>query len=110
MSTEVMIVNNDNFEQEVIQSSTLALVDFYADWCGPCKQIAPTLTEIANELAGKVKVVKVNVDNDPELAEKYGVRGIPTLVLMLKGDIKKTMVGMKPKEDIIDAINNATKA
>ncbi len=98
-----LLVGKHNFEQEVLQSSQPVLVDFWAAWCGPCKMFAPTIEKVAQEQQGKVKVVKINVDEEPELAARFGVMSIPTLVLMKEGKIAATSMGVKPKY-LVDAM------
>ena len=90
----------ENFDEEVLKSDIPVIVDFYADWCGPCKMLAPELEAVAAELDGKVKIGKINVDNDPELAKQYGVMSIPTLILFKNGEAVATSVGVKPKAEI----------
>lgn len=97
-------VTKDNFEEVVIKSDIPVLVDFYAEWCGPCKALAPLITEIADEYEGKVKVCKVNIDNDSELAESYDVMSVPTLLVFKEGKISKMMLGYRPKRDIENLI------
>ena len=89
-----------NFEQEVVNSDIPVLVDFWATWCGPCKMIAPFVTEIANENEGKIKIGKINVDEEPELAVQFKVSSIPTLMLFENGQVKDMLVGYRPKADI----------
>jgi thioredoxin 1 len=96
----ISALTQDNFEKEVLQSATPVLVDFWAEWCGPCKQIAPMLDELADEYDGKVKIGKVNVDEQQALATKYGIRAIPTLLLINKGQVAEQMVGAKSKRDL----------
>lgn len=80
------------------------LIDFYADWCGPCKMLAPIIEEIKNEMQGFLEVIKINVDEYPEIAEQYGVRSIPTLVYVKNGEVENVLVGFRPKKDILNAI------
>ena len=97
-------VSDDSFENDVLNSSEPVIVDFWAEWCGPCKQIAPALEEIAGELGGRLKVVKVNVDENPSTPSKYGVRGIPTLIMFKDGQVADTQVGALPKGKILEWI------
>jgi thioredoxin 1 len=96
----ISALTQDNFEKEVLKSATPVLVDFWAEWCGPCKMIAPLLDELADEYQGKVKIGKVNIDEQQELATKYGIRAIPTLLLINKGQVTEQMVGAKSKRDL----------
>jgi thioredoxin 1 len=96
----ISALTQDNFEKEVLQSATPVLVDFWAEWCGPCKMIAPLLDELADEYDGKVKIGKVNIDEQQALATKYGIRAIPTLLLISKGEVTEQMVGAKSKRDL----------
>lgn len=99
-------VNNDNFETSVLKSDKPVLVDFWAEWCGPCKALAPILDEIAGEMGENAKVVKVNVDEAGELAQQYGIRGIPTLIFFKGGEVKSTLVGNQPKAEILKNIKD----
>ncbi len=90
-------IDKDNFQTDVLQSSEPVVVDFWAEWCGPCKMIAPALEEIAIELNGKVKIAKLNIDENPELAAQFGVRSIPTLMLFKDGELADMKVGAAPK-------------
>ena len=93
-------VTDASFEQDVLNSAEPVVVDFWAEWCGPCKQIAPALEEIASELKGKVKVVKINVDENPGVASQYGIRSIPTLLAFKGGERVDQKVGAAPKGDL----------
>ena len=94
-------VTDDNFDTEVLKSSKPIVVDFWAEWCGPCKQIGPTLEEISDEMSDQVIIAKHNIDNEPNTPTKYGVRGIPTMLLFSGGELKATKVGATPKSDIV---------
>jgi len=96
----ISALTQDNFDKEVLQSATPVLVDFWAEWCGPCKMIAPLLDELADEYSGKIKIGKVNIDEQQELATKYGIRAIPTLLVINKGQVAEQMVGAKSKRDL----------
>lgn len=96
-----IILTDANFEEEVLKSDIPVLVDFWATWCGPCMMLAPTVEEIAKEYEGKVKVGKVNVDEAVELAKKYGIMSIPTLIIFKNGEISDKVIGFVPKEQIV---------
>ena len=98
----VLKLTDENFENEVLNSDKVCLVDFYADWCGPCKMMSPIIEEIADELGDKVKVGKVNSDENMELAEKYQIMSIPTIMVIKNGQVVKTFVGVTNKEEIIN--------
>ena len=101
------LFTSENFEAEVLKSEGPVLVDFYADWCGPCKMVAPIVEEIAAEYAGRVTVGKVNVDASPDLAMQYGVMSIPTFIIFRKGEIFRKTVGAQTKKSLEQALNQA---
>lgn len=100
MSDLIVHVTDGSFEDEVLKSDTPVLVDYWAEWCGPCKMIAPVLDEIAKDYSGKLKICKLNIDENAETAPKYGVRGIPTLMLFKDGNIEATKVGALSKSQL----------
>lgn len=97
-------LTNENFESEVLNSNIPVLVDFWASWCGPCKMLAPIIAEIAEEYEGKIKVCKVNIDEAGELAVKFGIVSIPTVLVFKNGEISDKAIGYRPKEDILKLI------
>ena len=103
--SEVLHINDADFETTVVQSDIPVLVDFWAPWCGPCKMIAPVLDELAPEFAGKVKIVKMNVDDNQATPAQFGVRSIPTLLLIKNGQVVATQVGALPKTQLASFIN-----
>ena len=100
MSNNIVYVTDQSFEEEVLKIDGPVLVDFWAEWCGPCKMIAPILDEIADEYAGKVRVTKLNIDENPGTPPKYGIRGIPTLMLFKDGNVEATKVGAVSKSQL----------
>jgi len=92
------------WDAEVLKSSTPVLVDFWAEWCGPCKMLGPTIDVIAEEYAGRLRVVKLNVDNEPSIAGKYAISSIPTLILFKNGEIAEHLVGLLPKQKIVEKV------
>ncbi len=100
MSDELTHLSDDSFEDEVLKSEQPVLVDYWAEWCGPCKMIAPILEEIAAEYTGRIKVAKINIDENPGTPPKYGIRGIPTLMLFKNGEVEATKVGALSKSQL----------
>ena len=100
MSENIIHVSDDSFEQEVLQSEKPVLIDYWAEWCGPCKMIAPVLAELADEYADKVQIAKLNIDDNPATPPKYGIRGIPTLMLFKNGEVEATKVGAVSKAQL----------
>ena len=102
-------VSASNFDEEVMKASGPVLVDFWAEWCGPCKAVAPILEEISNEYAGKIKIVKLNTDEEGPIAMKYGISSIPTMNLFVGGQIVKSIVGARPKPAIVKELSDYLK-
>ena len=100
MSDQIVYVTDDSFEQEVLNSEIPVLVDYWAEWCGPCKMIAPILEEIVDDYEGKVKIAKLNIDDNPNTPPKFGIRGIPTLMLFKNGEVEATKVGALSKSQL----------
>ena len=106
MSEKIIHITDDTFEREVLQSQTPVLVDYWAEWCGPCKMIAPALDQIASEYAGRLKVAKLNIDENQSTPPKYGIRGIPTLMLFKNGNLEATKVGALSKTQLAAFIDS----
>ncbi|MEY4463693.1 MAG: hypothetical protein RLZZ81_664 [Pseudomonadota bacterium] len=100
-------VTDSSFEKEVLESDLPVLVDFWAEWCGPCKMLTPIIDEISKELQGKVKVLKMNIDDNPDTPSKYGIRSIPTIMLFKNGEQKDTKIGLQQKNSLLDWINKS---
>ncbi len=100
-------VSDTSWDSDVLKSKEPVVVDFWAEWCGPCRQVAPVLEEVAGELAGKVKIVKLNVDESPNTASKYGIQSIPTLMIFKNGEMTARQIGAAPKAKIVQWINGA---
>lgn len=106
LSSDIVYVTDDSFEQDVLQSELPVLVDYWAEWCGPCKMIAPILEEIVSDYAGKLKIAKLNIDENSVIPPKYGIRGIPTLMIFKDGDIEATKVGALSKSQLTAFIDS----
>ena len=102
---DVQAVSDDTFQNEVLQASTPVLIDFWAPWCGPCRAIGPVVEELAGEYRGRLKVVKMNVDDNPRTPAQFGVRGIPNIILFKGGEVKEQIVGAVPKAHLVKAID-----
>jgi len=109
-SPKITTLTQDNFDQQVLKSTTPVLVDFWAEWCGPCKMISPILDELADEYSGRVNIGKVNVDDNQGLAAEYGVRSIPTLLIFRNGQVAEQIVGAKSKRDLKASIDKVAVA
>jgi thioredoxin 1 len=102
---DILQVSDDTFDEEVLKASEPVLIDFWAPWCGPCRAIAPIVEELAQAYAGKLKVVKMNVDDNPRTPGQYGVRGIPNLIVFKDGEVQQQIVGAVPKAQLVKAIS-----
>ncbi|KHO03462.1 thioredoxin [Rickettsia felis str. Pedreira] len=100
-------VTDSSFKKEVLESDLPVLVDFWAEWCGPCKMLTPIIDEISKELKGKVKVLKMNIDENPNIPSEYGIRSIPTIMLFKNGEQKDTKIGLQQKNSLLDWINKS---
>jgi len=107
LSSDIVYVTDDTFDQEVLQSEIPVLVDYWAEWCGPCKMIAPILDEIVGDYAGKLKIAKLNIDENSATPPKFGIRGIPTLMIFKDGDVEATKVGALSKSQLTAFIDSS---
>ena len=107
MSSDIVSVTDDSFEEDVLKSEIPVLVDYWAEWCGPCKMIAPILEEIVSEYAGKLKIAKLNIDENSATPPKFGIRGIPTLMIFKDGDVEATKVGALSKSQLTAFIDSS---
>jgi thioredoxin 1 len=105
MAENIIHVTDANWDEEVLKANVPVLIDFWAEWCGPCHALAPTVASIADSYSGKMKVGKLNVDENERTAAKYGVRSIPTLILFNNGEIKTVLIGNRPKNEIVQTLN-----
>ena len=103
---EVLKITEENFENEVLKSDIPVIIDFYADWCGPCKMMSPIIDAIADEMGDKIKVGKINTDENINLAQQYGIMSIPTILVIKNGEIAKSFIGVTDKTTIIEELNN----
>ena len=106
-SDKIVHVTDASFDQEVLKSPTPVLIDFWAPWCAPCRAIAPIIDDLAGEYSGRLKVVKMNVDDNPQTPGRYGVRGIPNLLIIKGGQVKEQIIGAVPKGTLVKAVDNA---
>ena len=106
MSGRIRAFEKDNFETEVLKNENIVLVDFYATWCGPCRSMTPILEEVARDLAGKVVVGKVDVDENEDLANRFGISSVPSMLIFSKGEVAGRIVGLTPKRVILEKLNN----
>jgi len=106
MSSKIVHVSDESFAHEVLQADVPVLIDYWAEWCGPCKMIAPILDELAEEYGARIKVAKLNIDDNPETPPKYGIRGIPTLMIFKDGNVEATKVGAVSKSQLTDFVEN----
>jgi len=106
VSDKIIELSDDNFEEEVLKSELPVLVDYWAEWCGPCKMIAPVLEEVVDDYAGRLKIAKLNIDDNPDTPPAYGIRGIPTLMLFKNGEVEATKVGAVSKSQLTAFIDS----
>jgi len=99
-----MVVSDATFDKEVLQAEKPVLVDFWAPWCAPCLAMTPIIEEVARSYGDKIRIAKINVDENPEIPQRYGIRGIPTLIFFSKGQVEEILVGLQPKEKIVEIV------
>ena len=109
MAEHIVHISDESFEEEVLQSERPVLIDYWAEWCGPCKMIAPVLDEIATEYSDRLKVVKLNIDDNPQTPPKYGIRGIPTLMVFKNGQVEATKVGAVSKAQLTAFLDDSLR-
>jgi thioredoxin 1 len=102
--SDIMVVSDATFDKEVLQAEKPVLVDFWAPWCAPCLAMTPIIEEVARSYGDKIRVAKINVDENPEIPQRYGIRGIPTLIFFSKGQVEEILVGLQPKEKIVEIV------
>ena len=107
MGANTLEITDDNFQTEVVSSNEALLVDFWAPWCGPCRQIAPLIDQLADEYAGSVKVGKLNIDENPQVTSQFGIQSIPTLMVFKGGEVTERFVGIPPRARLTDALDSA---
>ena len=107
MSDSIKIVTDQSFDEDVLNSNLPVLIDFWAEWCGPCKEVSPILEEISTEMSDSIKIVKVNIDENPNIPSQYGVQSIPTLIIFKKGEVVATKIGMSSKNELLSWINTS---
>lgn len=102
--SDIMVVSDATFDKEVLQAEKPVLVDFWAPWCAPCLAMTPIIEEVARSYGDKIRIAKINVDENPEIPQRYGIRGIPTLIFFSKGQVEEILVGLQPKEKIVEIV------
>lgn len=106
MSGKIKLVNKESFEEDVLNSGLPVLIDFYATWCGPCRSMEPILEDVAQEMQGKAVLCKIDVDENDELANRFGIRSVPTMLIFFKGEVVERIIGITAKREILEKLNN----